>query len=231
MPAEEAAVKRDIGFMSDEMRLYGGETLAWHMQLVASVYPGWDPRYADLLLQRFTLHADQTIKSMSRGESVKAMLLLALARRPRLLVLDEPTTGLDPVARHEVLTELMDVVRDERRSVLFSSHNTHDVERISDQIAFLDRGRIIECSDKETFIERWRRLHLDVPPGAALPPVDGLVETVTSGRLTVVTTKAYTPELEEVCAHAGVAVRDVQRMTLEEIFVATVMHDRGARAA
>ena len=88
-----------------------------------------------------------------------------LARRPRLLLLDEPTTGLDPVARHEVLAELMDVVRDERRAILFSSHNTQDVEQISDQITFIDRGRIIDSSDKETFLDRWRRLHLDVPPG------------------------------------------------------------------
>ena len=93
------------------------------------------------------------------------MLLLVLARRPRLLVLDEPTTGLDPVARHEMLAELMDVLRDERRAILFSSHNTQDVEQISDQITFIDRGRIIDSSDKETFLDRWRRLHLDVPSG------------------------------------------------------------------
>ena len=231
MPREEAAAKRDIGFMSDDMRLYVGQTLAWHMQLVAAVHDGWDAEYAALLLRRFTLHADQAIKSMSHGERVKATLLLALARRPRLLVLDEPTTGLDPVARHEVLAELMDVVRDERRSILFSSHNTQDVERISDQIAFLDRGRIVECSDKEAFLERWRRLHLDVPPGAVLPAIAGAVETSSSGRGFVITTNAYTPELERLYAASDVIVREVQRMTLEEIFVAAVMHDRGDRAA
>ena len=231
MPGDEAAVKRDVGFMSDDMRLYVRETLAWHMRLVSAVHSGWDARYADLLLQRFTLHPEQTIKSMSHGERVKATLLLALARRPRLLVLDEPTTGLDPVARHEVLTELMDVVRDEGRSILFSSHNTHDVERISDQIAFLDRGQIIERSDKETFLDRWRRVHLDLPAGAALPAVEGMVDAVTSGRIAVITTNAYTPALEDACARAGVTVRDVQRMTLEEIFVANVMHDRRERTA
>ena len=126
------------------MRLHGNVTLAWHMKFIASIYPGWDPGYAALLLQRFNLHADQHIKALSHGERVKATLLLVLARRPRLLLLDEPTTGLDPVARHEILAELMDVVRDERRAVLFSSHNTQDVEQISDQITFIDRGRIID---------------------------------------------------------------------------------------
>jgi ABC-2 type transport system ATP-binding protein len=231
VPGGEAAAKRDIGFMTDDMRLYGGETLAWHMRLVASVYGGWDARYADLLLQRFTLHADQTVRSMSHGERVKATLLLVLARRPRLLVLDEPTTGLDPVARHEVLTELMDVVRDERRAILFSSHNTQDVERISDRIAFLDRGRVLECSETGTFLDRWRRVHLDVPPGVSLPPLEGVVDTVATGRLVVITTNTYSSRFDEACRRAGAAVRDVQRMTLEEIFVANVMHDRRERAA
>lgn len=231
MPAAEAAVKRDVGFVSDDMRLYGGQTLAWHMRLVARVYDTWDAAYAGQLVDRFLLHRDQPIRLMSHGERVKATLLLVLARRPRLLVLDEPTTGLDPVARHEVLTELMEVVRDESRSILFSSHNTQDVERICDRIAFLDRGRVIEDSDTAAYLDRWRRVHLDVPPGTAVPSVDGLIDMVQDGRLVAVTTSAYDPALAAACEPAGIAVRDVQRMTLEEIFVATVMHHRRERAA
>ncbi len=231
MPACEAAVKRDVGFVSDDMRLYGGQTLSWHMRLVASVHDTWDAAYAEQLVGRFLLHRDQAIRLMSHGERMKATLLLVLARRPRLLVLDEPTTGLDPVARHEVLTELMQVVRDETRSILFSSHNTQDVERICDRIAFLDRGRIIEDSDTGAYLDRWRRVHLDVPPAATVPPTEGLVDTVRDGHLVAVTTSAYTPAFDAACVRAGIAVRDVQRMTLEEIFVATVMRDRRERAA
>jgi ABC-2 type transport system ATP-binding protein len=227
LPREQAAAKRDIGFVSEDMQLHGTATLEWHMRFVASIYPGFDATYAQVLLRRFNLHPDQAIKALSHGERVKATLLLALARRPRLLLLDEPTTGLDPVARHEVLTELMDVVRDERRAILFSSHNTQDVEQISDQITFIDRGRIIDSSDKEAFLDRWRRLHLDVPAGKSVPPIAGAVDTAASGRVAVVTTKAYTPELEAECVRAGLTVRDVQRMTLEEIFVANVMSNRG----
>jgi ABC-2 type transport system ATP-binding protein len=120
VPEEQASAKRDVGFVSEDMGLHGNVTLAWYMKFVASIYPGWDPAYADVLLRRFNLHADQGIKALSHGERVKAMLLLVLARRPRLLLLDEPTTGLDPVARHEILTELMAVVEDERRAILFS---------------------------------------------------------------------------------------------------------------
>jgi ABC-2 type transport system ATP-binding protein len=226
MPQEQAAAKRDIGFVSEDMRLYGAATLAWHMRFVASIYPDWDAKYADLLVHRFNLHPDQTIKALSHGERVKATLLLALAHRPRLLLLDEPTTGLDPVARHEVLAELMDALRDEHRAILFSSHNTHDVEQISDVITFLDRGRVIDSSDKETFLDRWRRLHLDVPPTIPLPDLPGTVDTNVSGRLAVLTTSAYSADLHAACERAGVTILNVQRMTLEEIFVANVMSNR-----
>jgi ABC-2 type transport system ATP-binding protein len=234
LPDEQAEAKRDIGFVSEDMRLHEATTLTWHLKFMASIYPGWDAAYAEALLHRFTLHADQTIKELSHGERMKAVLLLALARRPRLLLLDEPTTGLDPVARHEILTELMDVVRDERRAILFSSHNTQDVEQVSDVITFIDRGRIIDSSDTETFLDRWRRLHLDVPPGVALPAIPGVVETNASGRLVIATTSAYTPGplgIAAIYERAGARVCDVQRMTLEEIFVASVMSKRREQAA
>ncbi|HEU4616737.1 MAG TPA: ABC transporter ATP-binding protein [Gammaproteobacteria bacterium] len=226
MPREQAIAKRDVGYMSEDMRLYGGLTLAWHMKFVASLHPHWDHAYAETLLKRFNLHREQPIKVLSHGERTKATLLLVLARRPRLLLLDEPTTGLDPVARHEILRELTDVMSDERRSILFSSQNTQDVEQISDQITFLDRGRIIESSDKETFVERWRRLQLDVPPGVALPALPEVAELTTSGRVATATIKAYTDDVAAAFTRAGAVVREVQRMTLEEIFVANVMSSR-----
>jgi ABC-2 type transport system ATP-binding protein len=231
IPEEQASAKRDVGFVSEDMRLHGNVSLAWHMKLMASIYPAWDAAYADVLLRRFNLHREQPIKALSHGERVKATLLLVLARRPRLLLLDEPTTGLDPVARHEILTELMAVVQDERRGILFSSHNTQDVEQISDQIAFIDRGRIIDASDKESFLDRWRRLQLDVPAGVELPVLPDVVETRTSGRTAIVTTRGYSPGIETIYQRAGAQVRDVQRMTLEEIFVANVMSNRQERAA
>ena len=166
MPAEQVAAKWDIGFASEDMRLYEGMTIAWHMNFIRSIYPNWDGPYAQLLLKRFGLRAEQKIKGLSHGQRVKATLLLVLARRPKLLVLDEPTTGLDPVARHEILRELTAVMTDEGRSILFSSHNTQDVEQISDRITFIDRGRIIDSMDKEAYLDRWRRLRLEVPSGS-----------------------------------------------------------------
>jgi ABC-2 type transport system ATP-binding protein len=225
MPQEQARAKMDIGFVSEDMRLYGSATLAWHMKFVRSLYPQWDQSYADTLLRRFDLKPQQKIKGLSHGQRVKAALLLALARRPLLLVLDEPTTGLDPVARQEVLAELMAVLADEDRTILFSSHNTFDVEQISDQITFIDRGRIIASDDKEKFLDRWRRLRLMLSPKADLPSLPGVVEVGGSERLPVLVTNRFDPAMVSACNDAGATVQAVDPMTLEEIFVANV-HSR-----
>jgi ABC-2 type transport system ATP-binding protein len=226
MPAEQVAAKWDIGFASEDMRLYDSMTLDWHMRFMRSIFPNWDPAYAQLLLKRFGLRAEQQIKGLSHGQRVKAALLLVLARKPQLLVLDEPTTGLDPVARHEVLRELTGVMAEEGRSILFSSHNTQDVEQISDQITFIDRGRIIDSMDKETYLDRWRRLRLEVPLGIELPPLPGIVGVQRQGRLAVATSNAFAPDLAHAYEDTGVRVQSIESMTLEEIFVANVEHSR-----
>lgn len=226
IPHDQARAKLNVGYVSEDMRLYGAASLEWHMHFVASVVPTWDASYAQLLVNRFNLQTRQPTKGLSHGQRMKAMLLLALARRPRLLVLDEPMTGLDPVARQEILRELIEVVTDEQRSILFSSHHTQDVEQISDRITFLDRGRIIESSDKEVFVDRWRRLHIELPADRSLPDVPGVVDVNSSGRNAVITTRSFTTDLPESYRQAGARIREIQHMTLEEIFVAEVMSSR-----
>jgi ABC-2 type transport system ATP-binding protein len=226
MPDDQIAAKWDIGFASEDMRLYEAMPLGWHLNFMKSIYASWDDAYAQVLLKRFGLHVEQKIKGLSHGQRVKAALLLVFARRPKLLVLDEPTTGLDPVARHEILRELTAVMAEEGRSVLFSSHNTQDVEQISDQITFIDRGRIIDSMDKEIYLDRWRRLRLEVPDGIALPALPGVIGIQQTGRLAVAIANAFEPHLPNVYESAGARVHAVENMTLEEIFVAKVEHSR-----
>lgn len=231
MPADQSFAKFHLGYASEDLRLYGSATLAWHMKFVKSIYPTWDQAYADALAQRFDLKPAQKVKGLSHGQRVKAALLLVLARRPRLLVLDEPTTGLDPVARHEVLGALMEVLADDRRTILFSSHNTQDVEAISDRITFIDRGKIIDSDDKEHFLDRWRRLRLVVPPEMTLPKVPGVIEENRSGRLAVVTTNRFEPAMTSLYQDLGATVQAVDCMSLEEIFIANVQSGRNGKAA
>lgn len=183
MPESQTLVKQNVGFSSEEMKLYGSKNLGWHIEFMKSIYPGWDDVYTKELLNRFDLNLEQKIKQFSKGQHIKAQLLLVLARKPRLLVLDEPTTGLDPVARQEVNNELALILKDEDRTVLFSSHNTSDVEKISDQITFIDRGHIIDCNDKETFLDNWRRIQVELPSEHPLLPTNGIIQVEQEGRL------------------------------------------------
>src|SRR5579883_1031660 len=200
MPAQQVAAKWNIGFVSEDMRLYDSMTLGWHIDFIRSIYPNWDAAYAQQLLKRFGLRSEQKMKGLSHGQRVKAALLLVLARKPELLVLDEPTTGLDPVARHEVLRELTNVMADE--------------------------GRIIDSMDKERYLDRWRRLRLEVPRGVDLPALPGIIGIRRDGSLAVATSNAFEPELASAYESTGVHVRRVENMTLEEIFIANVEHSR-----
>jgi ABC-2 type transport system ATP-binding protein len=225
------STKWEIGFIAEDMRLYPQATLEWHMNFVQSLYKTWDAGYAQELLKNFDLRPEQKLKGFSHGQRVKATLLLALARRPKLLVLDEPTTGLDPIARSEILSELMAVLADEERSVLFSSQNTQDVEQISDQIAFIDRGKIVNASDKESYLQRWRRIRLELPENNALPNLPEIVSSRGSGRLVVVTTNQFSAEITAKYNAFGATVRSVEPMTLEEIFVENVQNRRRTQEA
>lgn len=222
LPEQQVAAKRDIGFASEDMRLYRGQSLRWHIDLVRRIYPDWDAAYADELLQRFDLRPEQAVGGYSHGQRVKALLLLCLARRPRLLLLDEPTTGLDPVARIEVLEALSDVLRDERRSVLFSSHNTHDVEQLADRIVFLHQGRMVADASKEDFLDTWRRLLClgSVPAALAQWPELALIRS--AGSQVEIKVRAWREDLPARLQAEGLSVQRVDPMALEDIFVTAV---------
>ena len=225
------AAKQDIGFVSEDIRLYKSATLAWHIEFIRSVFGYWDSTYGDQLLRCFDLEPARKIRELSRGGQVKAQLLLALARRPRLLVLDEPTAGLDPIARREVLRALSEVALDEDRTVLFSSQNTLDIEQISDQVTFIDRGRVVDSTDKESLLESWRSIRLRVPPGVVLPTLPGVRRDGGTDRVAILKAQPFEPAMVEALQATGATVEAVERMNLEEIFVACVTREReGVRA-
>jgi ABC-2 type transport system ATP-binding protein len=157
MPAFERWIKGRIGFVSEDMALYGAKTLRWHMDLVACLHEGWDPSRASMLLDRFALNPDQRVRGLSRGQQVKAMLLLALARRASVLILDEPTAGLDPLMRHELLT-ILSASRDARQAIVFSSHHGEDVAALADDVAFVHGGRIVAQGAVSSFLGGGRTL-------------------------------------------------------------------------
>ena len=209
LPEHQVSAKENIGYAAEDMRF------------IQSIFPSWDPLYAEHLLKKFDMNAEQKARGYSHGQRVKASLILLLARRPRLVILDEPTTGLDPVSRYEVLSELAEILRDENRSVLFSSHSTQDVEQLSDSITFLHKGKTLACQDKETYIEGWRRV---LCSGTLNQPLNlpGIAELKSNGSLHEIKIRGFDETmLAKLSAH-GLQVSQVERMTLEQIFIASV---------
>jgi ABC-2 type transport system ATP-binding protein len=177
--------------------------------------------YAQELISRFDLDPEARIKNLSRGQMAKAGLLVALAHRPELLVLDEPSSGLDPVVRRDILEAIIRTVSQDGRTVLFSSHLLDEVERVSDQVAFLHEGKMVLCGPLDEIKQRHHRVMLRFERPPARPPaLHGALSVSGSGvEWTVICDGART-ELLQSAAQLGAKILSEQTPSLDEIFVA-----------
>lgn len=160
---QEIEARQLLGYVPEEPRIYDEVTPNWLGHFAASYYRSWDADYYHRLLDKFKLEPNKKFANLSKGARVKLFLCLALAHRPELLLLDEPTAGLDPAVRYDFLAELLEVVQDENRAVLLSSHIVGDVERVADYISFLRQGSLLLCDQKDLIMDRWKRLALTIP--------------------------------------------------------------------
>ena len=151
---DETAVKEEIGVVFDESYFHSGFSAEDVGKILKGVYKSWDGALYRRYLDRFSLPAGKAIKDYSRGMKMKLSIASALAHHPRLLILDEATSGLDPVVRSEVLDLLLDFIQDEERGVLFSSHITSDLERIADYVTFLHGGQVVFSRQKDDLLDR-----------------------------------------------------------------------------
>ncbi len=217
-------IRRRTGFVSEEKDLYDFMTVAEIIRFTAAFYPRWRAELEQRYLRTFDLPLDRKIKALSRGTRTKLALLLAFCRGAELLVLDEPTAGLDPAVAEEVLQALVAHVAREEMTVFFSSHQIAEVDQIADRIAIVDRGRVAVSGALDDLRERFRRIQFvfdgDAPATAFRTP--GVTRVRRSGRvLTVVSSVGAEPIVDEARALHPVSV-DVGPITLKDIFLETV---------
>lgn len=147
--------KSQIGVVMEDSFFYETLTPRQVNSIMKSLQPGWDSAEFARLLHNYQLPEKKLIKDMSKGMRMKFRLATALAHKPKLLILDEATSGLDPVVRGEVLDYLRDYIQDESHSVLMSSHITSDLEKVADSIAYLHKGRLLFQMDRDELLEKY----------------------------------------------------------------------------
>jgi ABC-2 type transport system ATP-binding protein len=143
-PAEDpVGVLSRIGYLSEENDIPGWMRVDELIRYSRAFYPAWDDGYAQELMKAFALDAGAKIKDLSKGQKARAGLVVALAHRPELLVLDEPSSGLDPIVRRDILGAVLRTIADEGRTVLFSSHLLEEVEQVADHVTMIKSGTIV----------------------------------------------------------------------------------------
>ena len=226
--ADPVGVLSRIGYLSEDRDLPHWMRVDELIRYTKAFYPDWDDAYAEQLRQLFNLPNHARVKHLSRGEKAKAGLLIALAYRPELLLLDEPSSGLDPVVRRDILSAIIRTVADEGRTVIFSSHLLEEVERVSDHVAMVIQGKIVLDGPMDDVKAKHHRVNLRLAEPAAAPPaLSGALSMEGSGRdwVAVCDNRAA---LHADAERMGIEIVSEETPTLEDIFVARAGTSRAA---
>ena len=220
IPREIATTLAQVGYVPERPHIYPTLTVAEAMRFHAAFHRRWDAAWARELAATFQLRSDARVGTLSKGEMGKLMMLLALAQRPQLLVLDEPTDGLDPVVRRDMLESVLAYVADQRATVFISSHLVHELERICDWVGVMDRGRLVAELPMQRFKDGIKRVRI---VGAAAPPANApfvlLKRELTSELAEEWIVRGWEPGMQSYIERSGAAVREVVDLDLEDGFV------------
>ncbi|MFC1661980.1 ABC transporter ATP-binding protein, partial [Gemmatimonadota bacterium] len=152
------------GYVPERPHVYPGFSVSEAIRFHSAFFPTWDGTWAEEMRRAFRLEEGSRVGKLSKGERGKLLILLALAQRPDLLVLDEPTDGLDPVVRRDVLSAVLDYVSETRATVLISSHLVHELERFCDWVGLLEDGQVVAEMPMESFKNEIKRIRVVDPP-------------------------------------------------------------------
>ncbi len=220
-----------IGYVSESQRLPEWMTVRQLIDYCRPLYPTWDAAFAEELRTQLDLDPSRRLKHLSRGMKVKAALLVSLAYRPKLLVLDEPFTGLDPVVREDLVRGVLRMAEQEQWTVLLSSHDMDEVERLADWIGFLDNGSLQLAEPADALLARFRRVEIAIAEGRAAPserPASWL-GFETAGRAVRFVESTWDDEREtQLRATWPGSTIEASPMSLREFFVAIARARGGA---
>ncbi|MCC6699737.1 MAG: ABC transporter ATP-binding protein [Candidatus Hydrogenedentes bacterium] len=214
------AIRLRVGYVPERHHIYPWMTIAEVIWFTQSFYPYWDDALCQSMLKDYGLDPRKKVKQLSHGMTTKLALILALCHDPDLLILDEPTTGLDPLIREEFLEGINRLIRIRPRTVLFSSHIMSDIEKVADTIGIINEGRLLVCAGRDKLMEKTIRLKVTLKPGNSAPerPREAILSD-TDGRCWDLTVYDLPEgEMERLRRDPRVERVDVQSLDLEEVF-------------
>ncbi|MDP9219533.1 MAG: ABC transporter ATP-binding protein [Actinomycetota bacterium] len=208
-PAESAEQRGRVGFVAQQNPLYSSLTVADHLRLGAWLNPAWDTEAAELRIAELGLDPKQRAGRLSGGQHAQLALTLAIAKRPRLLVLDEPVASLDPLARHEFLQRLMQAVAEDEMTVVLSSHLVADLERVCDYLIVLTDARVQLAGDVDDLLASHYRLTGPRRDPASLPSDQQVIEASHTDRQSTFFVRCDGPILDPAWTVEPVGLEDL----------------------
>ena len=213
-------IRAEIGYVPEKQIMYDWMSVEEILWFTSRFYENWNEELALDLMGRFKLDPKRKIKHLSRGMVAEVCLILALAPEPRLLVLDDPTSGMDPVVRREFLENVVDIVRDRERTVFFSSHILTDIERVADWVGILKEGSLLVQSEVDKLKLRMRKVAAKFSGDA--PRELDMGEPLwieRDGATLTVTFSEYQDDIPDKLKAMGATAIEVIDLSLDDIFV------------
>jgi ABC-2 type transport system ATP-binding protein len=220
-PRKQAkAIRLQVGYVAENQGMYGWMKVKEIIRFVSGFYPTWDETLVQESLERFELDPKAKVSSLSQGQKMRLALVLALGHRPRLLILDDPTMGLDPISRKEFLNDIITSLHEEGRTIFFSTHLLAEIERVADSVAIIDRGRLKVAGEIDQLKSTTKSIRLTFPQS---PPtnitVDGALRIQTNGRDCVLTIRDFDEvKLDLLRLQYNPIHYEVKDLSLDDIF-------------
>lgn len=212
-----------IGYLSEERDLPEWMRLHELMRYTQAYFSKWDMAYSDSLMETFELNPRQKIKTLSRGQRALTGLIAAVAHRPDLLLLDEPSSGLDAIVRQDILREVVRAVADEGRTALFSSHLLDEVERMSDIVTMIHKGKVVLHGNLDDIKEAHQHLTLQFADAQSTrPKIPGTFALEGFGHQWTAVCKGSFEQVKAIIPSVGAEITEARNASLQEIFVARV---------
>jgi len=215
---EPVKVRRRVGHVAALQPLWEWMTVRGFADFMAGCYPKWNPDAVSTVLDRIGIDENATLGVLSRGQRAVVSIAVAVGHQPDLLILDEALTGLDPIARREILRNIIDAMQAEGRTVLITGQDIADMERICDHVGFLVKGRLVLESTLDSLKARVKRIHVEHAPEAAVDIPSGALQVERRVRETLFTVTDFTPALLDSLDGAD-STATAADLSLEDIFI------------